>query len=59
MAYKVTVIFSDYVYIDGEFKKAEAKKSGKCPTWDDVDVFLACEVNTFGKVKAEIEEVDE
>ena len=59
MYYKVTVIFSDYVYIDGEFKKAEAKKTGKCSTWDDVDTFLACEVNAFGKVKTEIEEVDD
>lgn len=57
--YKATLIFSDYVYIDGEFKRGEARKSGKFPTWDDVEVFLACEVNAFGKVKVEIEEVDE
>lgn len=57
--YKATLIFSDYVYIDGELKRGEARKSGKFPTWDDVEVFLACEVNAFGKVKVEIEEVNE
>lgn len=57
--YKATLIFSDYVYIDGEYTKGEARKYGKFPTWGDVEVFLACEVNAFGKVKVEIEEVDE
>lgn len=59
MAYKVTTTFSDYGYVDGEFKKVESKRTGTCPTWDDVDVFLACEVSVFGKVKVEIEEVIE
>ena len=52
--YKVTLFFNDYGYVDGEFKKVDAKRTGNCPTWDDVDVFLACEVNAFGKVKVEI-----
>ena len=59
MAYKVTMIFSDYVYIDGEYKRAEAKKSGKCATWDDLDTLLASQVEAFGSVKCEIQEVDD
>ena len=57
--YKVTMIFSDYVWVDGACVKAEAKKSGNCPTWDDIDTLLASHVESFGSVKVEIEEVNE
>lgn len=55
--YKVTLIFNEYTHIDGELKKVEIEKKGKCSTWDDVETFLACNVEAFGSVKCVIEEV--
>ena len=55
--YKVTLIFNEYTHIDGDYKKVEIEKKGKCATWDDVETFLACNVEAFGSVKCIIEEV--
>lgn len=57
MAYKVTMIFNEYTHIGDDYKKVEIEKKGKCNTWDDVETFLACQVEAFGKIKCEIEEV--
>ena len=59
MAYRVKIVFNEYVWVDGELKKAEAKRTGKCATWDDVETLLACNVEAFGSINCEIEEVDE
>lgn len=55
--YKVTMIFNEYTTVDGEYKKVEIKKKGQCATWDDVETFLACQVEAFGSITCEIEEV--
>lgn len=55
--YKVTLIINEYTHIDGDYKKVEIEKKGKCNTWDDVETFLACNVEAFGSVKCVIEEV--
>lgn len=55
--YKVTMFFNEYTRIDGELEKVEIEKKGKCSTWDDVETFIACQVEAFGSVKVEIEEV--
>lgn len=55
--YKVTLIINEYTHIDGDCKKVEIEKKGKCSTWDDVETFIACMVEAFGSVKCEIEEV--
>ena len=55
--YKVTIIYNEHVHVEGELKRAELKKTGKCATWDDVDTFIACMVEAFGSVNCEIEEV--
>lgn len=55
--YKATMIFDEYVNVGGEVKKVEVKKAGRLSTWDDVEIFLASQVEAFGKIKVEIEEV--
>lgn len=55
--YKVTLIINGYTHIDDKLKDVEIEKKGKCSTWDDVETFLACNVEAFGSVKCVIEEV--
>ena len=55
--YKVTIVFNEYTHVDGELKKVEFKKTGKCTTFDDVATFIACMVEAFGSINCVVEEV--
>ena len=52
--YEITLIYDDYGWVDNECKKINLKKKGQCTTWAEVETFLACYFEVFGKINCEV-----
>ena len=52
--FEVIIIYNEYAWIEGECKKINLRKKGQCKTWAEVETFLACYVEVFGKINCEV-----
>ena len=52
--YELKLIYNEYVWVEGELKKAELNKKAKFHNWDDLEAFIGSYVDAFGSITVEI-----